>query len=50
LTVARTWEEVTAVWRKVYLGRPALVERFGEELGGRIPLDTKPETSKSFSG
>ena len=49
LTVARTWEEVTAVWRKVYLGRPALIERFGEELGGRIPLDTKPETSKSFS-
>lgn len=49
LTVARTWEEVTAIWRKVYLGRPALVERFGEDLGGRIPLDTKPETSKSFS-
>jgi hypothetical protein len=49
LTVARTWEEVTAVWRKVYMGRPALVERFGEELGGRIPLDTKPETSKSFN-
>jgi len=49
LTVARTWEEVTAVWRKVYLGRPALVERFGEELGEKIPLDTKPETSKSFN-
>ena len=49
LTVARTWEEVTAVWRKVYLGRPALVERFGEELGGKIPLDTRPETSKSFN-
>jgi hypothetical protein len=49
LTVARTWEEVTAVWRKVYMGRPALVERFGEELGGKIPLDTKPETSKSFN-
>jgi hypothetical protein len=48
-TIARTWEEVTAVWRKVYMGRPALVERFGEELGGRIPLDTKPETSKSFN-
>ena len=29
-TVARTWEEVTAVWRKVYMTRPALVERFGE--------------------
>jgi hypothetical protein len=49
LTVARTWEEVTAVWRKVYMGRPALVERFGEELGGRIPLDTKPETSRTFN-
>ena len=49
LTVARTWEEVTAVWRKVYLGRPALVERFGEELGGKIPLDTKPDTSKAFN-
>ena len=49
LTVARTWEEVTAVWRKVYMGRPALVERFGEELGNLIPLDTKPETSKSFN-
>jgi hypothetical protein len=49
LTVARTWEEVTAVWRKVYMGRPALVERFGEELGGRIPLDTKPESSRTFA-
>jgi hypothetical protein len=49
LTVARTWEEVTAVWRKVYMGRPALVERFGEELGSKIPLDTKPETSKTFN-
>jgi hypothetical protein len=49
MTVARTWEEVTAVWRKVYMERDALVERFGEELGGKIPLDTKPETSKSFN-
>ena len=49
ITVARTWEEVTAVWRKVYMTRPALVERFGEDLGGKIPLDTKPETTKSFN-
>jgi len=48
-TVARTWEEVTAVWRKVYMGRDALVERFGEELGYEIPLDTKPETSKQYN-
>ena len=39
---ARTWEEVTCVWRKVYMSRMALVERFGEELGYEIPLDTKP--------
>lgn len=42
-TIARTWEEVNAVWRVVYMGRPALVERFGEEVGNQIPLDTKPE-------
>ena len=48
-TIARTWQEVTAVWRKVYMGRPALVERFGEELGNKIPLDTKPENSKTFN-
>jgi hypothetical protein len=45
-TIARTWEEVTAVWRKVYMSRPALVERFGEELGYKIPLDTKPDDLK----
>jgi len=48
-TVARTWEEVTAVWRKVYMNRPALVERFGEDLGYKIPLDTKPDTSKTYN-
>ena len=46
-TIARTWEEVTAVWRKVYMSRPALVERFGEELGYKIPLDTKPADDKN---
>lgn len=48
-SVARTWEEVTCVWRKVYMNRNALVERFGEELGYEIPLDTKPEESKSYT-
>jgi hypothetical protein len=45
-TIARTWEEVTAVWRKVYMSRPALCERFGEEMGYKIPLDTKPDDLK----
>lgn len=44
-TVARSWEEVTAVWRRVYMTREGLVERFGQELGGSIALDTKPDTS-----
>ena len=44
---ARTWEEVTCVWRKVYMSRPALIERFGEELGSKIPLDTKPSDDKN---
>jgi hypothetical protein len=45
-TVARTWEEVTAVWRKVYMSRQALIDRFGEEVGSKIPLDTKPDSDK----
>jgi hypothetical protein len=45
-TIARTWEEVTAVWRRVYMNRPALCERFGEEMGYKIPLDTKPDDLK----
>ena len=48
-TIARTWEEVTAVWRKIYMGREALVERFGEDLGGKIPLDTKPDNTKTYN-
>ena len=45
-TVARTWEEVTAVWRKVYMSRAACVERFGSKKGEKIPLDASPEDLK----
>ncbi len=45
-TIARTWEEVTGVWRRVYLTREACVERFGEKLGNEIPLDSTPEDQK----
>jgi hypothetical protein len=48
-SVARTWEEVTAVWRKVYMNRDALVNRFGEELGYQIPLDSTPHDSKTYA-
>ena len=40
-TIARTWEEVTAVWRRVYMNKDALVERFGEEIANKIPLDVR---------
>jgi hypothetical protein len=49
-TPARTWEEVPRVWRKVYMKRPALIERFGKEVGTKIPLDTKPESQKNSDG
>ena len=48
-SVGRTWEEVTWVYRKVYMNRDALVERFGEDLGYQIPLDMKPEEGKSYT-
>ncbi|HEV7457330.1 MAG TPA: hypothetical protein VGN96_11205 [Roseococcus sp.] len=43
---ARTWQEVTAVWRVSYLTRTELVQRFGEA-GETVPLDRKPAESSS---
>lgn len=48
-SVARTWEEVTQVWRWVYMTREALIERFGEDVGNKIPLDAGPETNKQYN-
>jgi len=48
-SVARTWEEVTAVWRWVYMTKESLVERFGEETAKKIPMDAGPETNKQYS-
>lgn len=42
-TDARTWEEVTAVWRKVYLTRSQLIARFGKKIGAAIQLDFTPK-------
>lgn len=47
-SVARTWEEVTQVWRWVYMTREALIDRFGEDVGGKIPLDAGPESNKQY--
>lgn len=41
-SVARTWEEVNRVWRRVYMTKEQLEERFGEEWAKAIPLDADP--------
>lgn len=45
-SVARTWEEVTLVWRKVYMSEDAVEKRFGEEIAKKIPYDSTPEDLK----
>lgn len=45
-SVARTWEEVTLVWRRVYMSQSAVEERFGEEIAKKIPYDSTPEDIK----
>jgi hypothetical protein len=47
--VARTWEETCIVWRKVYMTRPMLRERFGDEMAKKIPLDSEPSEMKNAS-
>jgi len=44
----RTWEEVSQVWRWVYMTREALTERFGEEMARQVPTDQGPETLNAY--
>ena len=41
-SVARTWEEVSSVWRWVYMTRDAAEERFGD-VARKMAFDTAPE-------
>ena len=47
-SVARTWEEVTIVWRWAYMTKEALIERFGDKSAKKIPLDSGPQTLTSY--
>ena len=47
-SVARTWEEVTCVWRWVYMTKEALTERFGAKMAKSIPLDSGAETLATY--
>ena len=48
-SVARTWEEVTSVWRWVYMTKEALIERFGEKAAKQIPLDAGPDPLSNYT-
>lgn len=43
-SIARSWDEVWWVARKVYLTRQECIERFGDEIGRNLPLDSFPES------
>lgn len=45
-SVARTWEEVNRVWRKVYMTKRQLRERFGKQKAAMVPMDAMPEEFK----
>lgn len=46
--VARCWDEVNIVWRKVYMTKAMLEERF-PEMANVIPLDSEPKEMKNAS-
>lgn len=47
---ARIWEEVRWVARRVYMTRDQLIERFGEEIGKRVPMQAKASKSTDTKG
>jgi hypothetical protein len=40
---SRTWEEVTKVWRWVYMSKDAVTERFGKKLAKKVPFNSSPD-------
>lgn len=40
--VARVWDEVYCGWRKVYLTKDELTDRFGKEIADKCPMDYSP--------
>ena len=42
-TCARTWEEVTQVWRWVYMSKDAVTERFGKKVAKKVAFNSSPD-------
>ena len=40
---ARTWEEVTQVWRWVYMSKDAVTERFGKKVAKKVSFNSSPD-------
>ena len=45
---ARTWEEVTQVWRWVYMSKDAVAERFGKKLAKNISFNSSPDNLSKY--
>src|SRR3990167_7038930 len=44
---AQTWEELDAIWRRVPMSREALIKRFGEEIGEKVPMEKSKDDKTS---
>jgi hypothetical protein len=45
---ARTWEEVTQVWRWVYMSKDAVTERFGKKVAKKISFNSSPDSLTKY--
>jgi hypothetical protein len=45
---ARTWEEVTQVWRWVYMSKDAVAERFGKKVAKKISFNSSPDSLSKY--
>ncbi len=45
----RSWDETCYVWRRVFMTREELIERFGREIGSKVPLDWSPRDNRFVS-
>lgn len=46
---ARTWEEVTKVWRWVYMNEDMVTKRFGADITKKIPFDSAPDPLNKYT-
>lgn len=45
----RSWDETGYVWRRVFMSRQELIERFGRKIGREVPLDYTPAADPTMN-